>query len=190
MCLGQWRFSWTATDRQNARLPVPCRADVARAGARRVPRFRELDARMDRGRRVRRGDPRPARLRTAQDLLPPRGGLPGALADELAQHLAQRGSVDPASFVFTAPDGGPLRHTNFYPRHFKPAVRRSGIGNGYYARPVEMDCHFESICESCTFFVTTIEFRPTLQRQRDDAATKGQIGRQKVFDGLLNRLDD
>jgi hypothetical protein len=28
------------------------------------------------------------------------------------------------------------------------------LGNGYCARPVEMDCHFESICESCTFFVT------------------------------------
>jgi len=34
------------------------------------------------------------------------------------------------------------------------------LGNGYCARPVEMDCHFESICESCTFFVTTIEFKP------------------------------
>jgi len=64
------------------------------------------------------------------------------------------------------------------------------LGNGYCARPVEMDCHFESICESCTFFVTTIEFKPTLLRQRDDAVTKGQIGRQKVFDGLLNRLDE
>ncbi|MGH3886329.1 MAG: tyrosine-type recombinase/integrase [Pseudonocardiaceae bacterium] len=62
------------------------------------------------------------------------------------------------------------------------------LGNGHCAHPVEMDCHFESICESCTFFVTTIEFRPTLQRQRDDAATKGQVGRQKIFDGILNRL--
>ena len=34
-----------------------------------------------------------------------------------------------------------------------------------------------------------IEFRPTLQRQRDDAADKGQVGRQKIFDGLLARLD-
>ena len=45
--------------------------------------------------------------------------------------------------------------------------------------PSSLDCHFESICESCTFFQTTIEFRPTLQRQRDDAADKGQLGRQK-----------
>ena len=64
------------------------------------------------------------------------------------------------------------------------------LGNGYCARPVGLDCHFESICESCTFFQTTIDFRPTLQRQRDDADTKGQVGRKKIFDGLLTRLDD
>ncbi|WP_324276758.1 hypothetical protein [Blastococcus brunescens] len=54
---------------------------------------------------------------------------------------------------------------------------------------METDCHFESICESCAFFVTTIAFRPTLQAQRDDAHSKGQVGRQKIFDGLLDRLD-
>jgi hypothetical protein len=45
-------------------------------------------------------------------------------------------------------------------------------------------------CESCTFFQTTIEFRPTLQKQRDDAAAKGQAGRTKIFDGLLSRLNE
>ncbi len=74
-------------------------------------------------------------------------------------------------------------------RKLRSEMHRRMLGNGYCARPVEMDCHFESICESCSFFVTTIEFRPTLQRQRDDAATKGQIGRQKIFDGILDRLD-
>ncbi|MDV6247096.1 tyrosine-type recombinase/integrase [Rhodococcus opacus] len=75
-------------------------------------------------------------------------------------------------------------------RKLRAEAHRRMLGNGYCARPVELDCHFESICESCTFFVTTIEFRPTLAKQRDDAADKGQIGRQKVFDGLLQRLDD
>jgi integrase/recombinase XerD len=74
-------------------------------------------------------------------------------------------------------------------RRLRSEMHRRMLGNGYCARPVEMDCHFESICESCTFFVTTIEFRPNIQRQRDDAANKGQVGRQKVFDGLLTRLD-
>ena len=74
-------------------------------------------------------------------------------------------------------------------RRLRAEMHRRMLGNGYCARPVEMDCHFESICESCTFFVTTIEFKPTLRRQRDDAADKGQVGRQKIFDGLLERLD-
>jgi len=75
-------------------------------------------------------------------------------------------------------------------RKLRTQMHQRMLGNGYCARPVEMDCHFESICESCNFFVTTIEFKPTLRKQRDDAAHKGQIGRQKIYDGLLDRLDD
>jgi hypothetical protein len=63
------------------------------------------------------------------------------------------------------------------------------LGNGYCARPVGLDRHLESICEPCTYFQTTLELRPTPQRQRDDAAEKGQLGRQKIFDGHLARLD-
>jgi len=55
--------------------------------------------------------------------------------------------------------------------------------------PLELDCHFDCVCEACTFFVTIIEFRPTLQRRREDAADKGQLGRQKIIDGLRDRLD-
>ena len=64
------------------------------------------------------------------------------------------------------------------------------LGNGWCTRPPRLDCAFESICETCSYFQTSIEFRPTLQAQRDDAAGKGQIGRQKVFDGLLARLQE
>jgi integrase len=74
-------------------------------------------------------------------------------------------------------------------RRLRAEHQRRMLGNGYCARPVDLDCHYETICESCTFFVTTIEFRPTLQAQRDDAARKGQSGRQKIYDGLLQRLD-
>lgn len=31
-------------------------------------------------------------------------------------------------------------------------MHRRMLGNGYCARPAEMGCHFEWICESCTFF--------------------------------------
>ncbi len=74
-------------------------------------------------------------------------------------------------------------------RRLRAEVHRRMLGNGYCARPVGTDCHFESICESCTFFVTTHAFRPTLELQRTDAERKGQVGRQRIFEGLLQRLD-
>lgn len=64
------------------------------------------------------------------------------------------------------------------------------LGNGYCARPTGLDCRYETICESCTMFFTTIEHRPTLQAQRDDADAKGQTGRRDVYDALLKRLAD
>jgi len=63
------------------------------------------------------------------------------------------------------------------------------LGNGYCVRPQIMDCVYETICESCTFFQTTIEFRPTLLGQRDDACAKGQIRRAEIYDNLLTDLD-
>jgi integrase/recombinase XerD len=36
-------------------------------------------------------------------------------------------------------------------RRLRAEMHRRMLGNGYCARPVEMDCHFESICESCNF---------------------------------------
>ena len=91
--------------------------------------------------------------------------------------------------LYDAPKELPADAEGTEMRKLRAEMHRRMLGNGYCARPVGLDCHFESICESCTFFQTTIEFRPTLQRQRDDAADKGQLGRQKVFDGLLDRLD-
>ena len=63
------------------------------------------------------------------------------------------------------------------------------LGNGHCTRPPELDCTFESICETCTFFQTSIEFRPTIQAQHDDAATKGQDHRADLFTNLLNKID-
>jgi len=62
------------------------------------------------------------------------------------------------------------------------------LGNGYCARPAELDCTFEAVCENCTFFQTSIAFRPTLQAQHDDAAAKNQTGRQQLFSQLLTDI--
>ena len=80
-----------------------------------------------------------------------------------------------------AASGHLLLAANTRPRH--PTFPTPGSVSRILTRD-----NFESICESCTFFVTTIEFRPTLEAQRDDAAAKGQDGRKKIFDGLLDRL--
>jgi site-specific recombinase XerD len=63
------------------------------------------------------------------------------------------------------------------------------LGNGYCTRPPELDCAFESICETCTFFQTSIDFRPTLQAQHDHAAAHNQDHRGQLFASLLARID-
>jgi hypothetical protein len=40
----------------------------------------------------------------------------------------------------------------------------------------------------CTFFETSIQFRPTLQAQHDDAAAKNQTSREHLFQHLLTGL--
>ena len=43
------------------------------------------------------------------------------------------------------------------------------LGNGWCTRPSQLDCAFESICETCSYFQTSIEFRPALAAQHKDA---------------------
>lgn len=53
--------------------------------------------------------------------------IPRFITEELAPLLAGKA---PADYVFTSPEGGPLRHSNFYRRHFRPAVERAGLSDG------------------------------------------------------------
>jgi integrase len=50
--------------------------------------------------------------------------IPRFLADELAAQLAGKA---PGDLVFTAPEGGVLRNTNFRPRFFDPAAEKAGL---------------------------------------------------------------
>ncbi|GAA1373222.1 tyrosine-type recombinase/integrase [Luteococcus sanguinis] len=63
------------------------------------------------------------------------------------------------------------------------------LGNGYCIRPKVMDCEFENICETCTFFQTGIEFRPILLAQHNDACAKGQTRRMAIYDQLITEID-
>ncbi|MHB1444926.1 MAG: tyrosine-type recombinase/integrase [Acidimicrobiales bacterium] len=50
--------------------------------------------------------------------------IPATVVDDLSRHAVGMAEDD---FVFRSPAGGPLRHLNFYRRHFKPAVDAAGL---------------------------------------------------------------
>jgi integrase len=79
--------------------------------------------------------------------------IPVGLAQQLAEHVAGK---QPDDFVFSGPDGGPLRHSNWYPRHFKPAVKLAGLPDGtrfhdlrhtYAAMLIEQGAHPRAMME-------------------------------------------
>jgi hypothetical protein len=63
------------------------------------------------------------------------------------------------------------------------------LGNGLCTRPDQLDCRMETVCETCNYFQTGIQFRPTLIRQRDHARDPNQTDRAALFDQLIQRVD-
>jgi len=63
------------------------------------------------------------------------------------------------------------------------------LGNGYCTRPDGVPCEYETICESCPCFSTTVEFLPVLQKQKQDAKNKGQTQRMDVFARLIKSME-
>jgi site-specific recombinase XerD len=64
---------------------------------------------------------------------------------------------------------------------------RRMLGNGWCNRPSQLDCQFESICESCAYYTTDASFETVLTAQRDHAAQHGQHHRVDLFQMLLDR---
>ena len=60
------------------------------------------------------------------------------------------------------------------------------LGNGYCNRPPQIDCQFESICETCAFYDTDPSFEPVLTAQRDHAAAQDQHHRVDLFQMLID----
>jgi len=61
------------------------------------------------------------------------------------------------------------------------------LGNGYCNRPPQIDCQFESICETCAYYDTDHTFEPVLQAQRDHAADRDQHHRVDLLQMLIDR---
>jgi len=60
------------------------------------------------------------------------------------------------------------------------------LGNGWCNRPPQIDCQFESICESCAYYNTDPSFEPVLEAQRDHAAEQDQHHRVDLFQMLID----
>jgi integrase len=65
-------------------------------------------------------------------------GIPRFLAQMLGEHIGKYQSEQ--GFVFTAAHGGPLRHRNFYQRHFRPAVARTELPEGLRFHDLRHTC--------------------------------------------------
>jgi hypothetical protein len=63
------------------------------------------------------------------------------------------------------------------------------LANGHCTRPAELDCRFQTICEGCGFFETSVEFIDILGRQRDDANAHADEARAKLYDQLVAVID-
>lgn len=61
------------------------------------------------------------------------------------------------------------------------------LGNGYCDRPSQLDCQYESICETCAYYTTDTTFNPTLRAQKDHAAQRDQHQRVDLFQMLIDR---
>jgi integrase len=70
------------------------------------------------------------------------------LTETLAEHVALYPSED--GFVFTAAEGGPIRHHNFYVRHYKPAVERAALPSGLRFHDLRHTAASILIAEGCS----------------------------------------
>ena len=75
-------------------------------------------------------------------------------------------------------------------RRVRDEVHHRLLGNGWCQRPAQLDCSYESICETCVHFATDHTFQPVVLRQRDHAAANNQTARAELFTNLLAAIGD
>jgi integrase len=72
-------------------------------------------------------------------------------------------------------------------RMFAQGHRRL-LGNGHCARPAQLDCSYQTMCEGCGFFETGPEFLTILRRQKDNATDQADFERAHVFKELIEGM--
>jgi site-specific recombinase XerD len=63
------------------------------------------------------------------------------------------------------------------------------LANGHCTRPAELDCRFQTVCEGCGFYETSVEFIDILRRQREDATAHADAARARLYDQLVAVID-
>ena len=110
--------------------------------------------------------------------------LPVFLADMIGRHVGDYPSGE--GFIFTAPEGGPMRHHNFVLRHFYPAAREAGMPEGL---------RFHDLRHTCAAILTSQGWNPKqIQMRLGHASIRTTLDRYgHLFEGhdteLLARLD-
>ena len=110
--------------------------------------------------------------------------VPSFIVDELARHLAVY--ADDSGLVFGAPEGGPIRRTNFRRRTWLPAIRAS----------VGEPCTFHSLRHShAALLIAQGEHPKVIQERLGHASIKTTLDTYgHLFDGLdeaaADRLDE
>lgn len=107
--------------------------------------------------------------------------IPRSLIDDLAEHVAGKG---PDEFVWQSPEGGPFRYSNWFKRHFRPAVERAGVPaatrfhdlrHSYAAMLIAQGAHPRAIMERMGHSTITVTLDnyghlfPKLDEALDDA---------------------
>ncbi|HYN35363.1 MAG TPA: site-specific integrase [Actinomycetota bacterium] len=110
--------------------------------------------------------------------------LPVFLAEMIGEHIGRYPSRDGS--IFTAPEGGPVRHHNFMRRHYYPAASTSGLPEGL---------RFHDLRHTCAAILTGQGWNPKqIQSRLGHASIRTTLDRYgHLFEGhdeqLLEKLD-
>lgn len=103
--------------------------------------------------------------------------VPTFLREMLSEHVADFAD-DPDHLVFSSLDGGPLRRSNFYRRHFRPAADALGLH----------DLRFHDLRHSCASFLIASGAHPRAIMER--LGHSSITVTMDVYGHLLPSLDD
>ena len=108
------------------------------------------------------------------------------VADEYASVCTQ---IDALYNTAATPGALPAENETAAMTRLRQQAHARMLGNGLCTRPVELECHMESACETCAYFKTGPEFVPILLRQRDHARDNHQPDRAALFDNLIQQTE-